>query len=53
MLAEYLTITVDDAFTLMRKYARDHNRKLGIVARDVVERKIPNVMLAQRPDEQA
>jgi GAF domain-containing protein len=53
MLAEYLTMTVDDAFTLMRKYARDHNRKLGIVASDVVERKIPNVMLAQRPDQQA
>jgi GAF domain-containing protein len=53
MLAEYLTITVDDAFTLMRKYARDHNRKLGIVARDVVERKLPNVMLARRPGQQA
>ena len=29
ILAEYLAITVDDAFTLLRNYARDHNRKLS------------------------
>ena len=41
MLAEYLTMTVDDAFTLLRSYARDHNRKLSKIASDVVDRKIP------------
>jgi AmiR/NasT family two-component response regulator len=25
MLAEYLTVTVDDAFELLRNYARNHN----------------------------
>jgi ANTAR domain len=41
MLAEYLTITLDDAFTLLRNHARDHNRKLSEVATEVVYRKIP------------
>jgi len=41
MLAEYLTMSVDDAFTLLRSYARNHNRKLSEVASDVVDRKIP------------
>jgi AmiR/NasT family two-component response regulator len=49
MLAEYLTMTVDDAFTLLRSYARDHNRKLSLVASDVVDRKIPSAVLARRP----
>ena len=48
MLAEYLTITVDDAFTLLRSYARDHNRKLSEIASDVVDRKIPGTALARR-----
>jgi AmiR/NasT family two-component response regulator len=52
MLAEYLTITVDDAFKLLRNYARDHNRKLSQVASDVVDRKIPSAALAQRPGQQ-
>jgi AmiR/NasT family two-component response regulator len=52
MLAEYLTITVDDAFTLLRSYARDHNRKLSAVASDVVDRKIPSAALARRPRQQ-
>ena len=47
MLAEYLTITVDDAFTLLRNYARDFNRKLSEVAIDVVDRKIPGIALAR------
>jgi GAF domain-containing protein len=52
MLAEYLTITVDDAFTLLRSYARDHNRKLSEIASDVVDRKIPSAALARRPRQQ-
>ena len=31
----------NDAFTLLRSYARDHNRKLSEIASDVVDRKIP------------
>jgi GAF domain-containing protein len=48
MLAEYLTITVDDAFTLLRNHARNHNRKLSEVATDVVDRKIPGTALTRR-----
>ena len=49
MLAEYLTVTVDDAFELLRTYARDHNRKLSEIASEVVDRKIPSGALARRP----
>ncbi len=40
MLAEYLSTTVDDAFLLLRKYARDRNLKLTAVALGVVDREI-------------
>ena len=53
MLAEYLTMTVDDAFKLLRTYARDHNRKLSEVASDVVNRKIPSAALGRRPGQQS
>jgi GAF domain-containing protein len=49
MLAEYLKVTVDDAFQLLRNYARNWNRKLSDVARDVVDRKIPSTELATGP----
>jgi GAF domain-containing protein len=49
MLAEYLSTTVDDAFQLLRNYARDRNRKLSQVASDVVDRKIPSAALTARP----
>lgn len=49
MLAEYLSTTVDDAFGLLRKYARDHNRGLTDVARELVERKLPHGAVAGRP----
>ena len=45
MIAEYLTLTVDDAFKLLRNYAHYHNRKLSEVAGDVVERRIPSATL--------
>ena len=47
MLAEYLTITVDDAFKLLRNYAHYHNRKLSEVASDVVDRRIPSAALGR------
>ena len=53
ILAEYLTITVDEAFTLLRNYARDHNLKLSEIATDVVNRKIPSTALARGPDRQS
>ena len=34
---------------LLNSYARDHNRRLTEVARDVVERKIPHGALVRRP----
>jgi transcriptional regulator with GAF, ATPase, and Fis domain len=49
MLAEHLSTTVDEAFQLLNKYARDRNRRLTEVARDVVDRKIPHDALAKRP----
>jgi GAF domain-containing protein len=52
MLAEYLTVTVDDAFKLLRIYARDHNRKLSQVASDLVDREIPSAALGRRPGQQ-
>ena len=52
MLAEYLTMNVDDAFKLLRNYARDHNRKLSQVASDIAERKIPCAALTRRPGQQ-
>ncbi len=53
MVAEYLTLTVDDAFRLLRTYARDRNRKLAEVARAVVDRKIRSDTLARRPGQQS
>ena len=47
MLAEHLSTTVDEAFQLLNRYARDHNRRLTDVARDVVERKLSHAALAR------
>jgi GAF domain-containing protein len=49
MIAEYLTMTVDDAFVVLRNYARYNNRKLSEVAGDVVDRRIPSAALARSP----
>ena len=47
MIAEYLTVTVDAAFKLLRNYAHYHNRKLSEVASDVVDRRIPSAALGR------
>jgi hypothetical protein len=39
-LAERIGIDVDEAFALLRGYARDHNRKLTEVATDVLENRL-------------
>jgi len=48
MLAEHLSTTVDEAFQLLNRYARDHNRKLADVARDVIDRKLSHDALNRR-----
>ena len=48
-MTEYLTMNVDDAFKLLRNYARDHNRKLSEVASNIVDRKISRAELTNRP----
>ena len=46
MLAEHLSTTVDEAFRVLNKYARDHNRGLTDVARDVIDRRLSHDALA-------
>jgi GAF domain-containing protein len=53
MIAEYLTMTADDAFTPLRNYARYHNRKLSEVASDVVDRRIPSAALGRPPGQRS
>jgi transcriptional regulator with GAF, ATPase, and Fis domain len=40
VLAERHKISVDQAFTLLRKYARNHNQRLSDLARDVAEGRV-------------
>jgi len=40
MLAEYLPMTVDEAFGLLRKYARDHNRGRSRAAQKLTRRQV-------------
>ena len=49
MIAEYLEMSVDNAFAVLRNYARHHNRKLSEVAGDVVDRRVPRAALGQPP----
>jgi GAF domain-containing protein len=48
MLAEYLTVTVDEAFLLIRTYTRNRNRKLAEVANEIVERQLTSADLVRR-----
>ena len=48
MLAEYLTVTADEGFQLLRTYARDHNRKLTEVAGAVIDRALTGADLVRR-----
>jgi transcriptional regulator with GAF, ATPase, and Fis domain len=50
VLAEHMTITVDDAFKLLRNYARAHNSKLTDTARSVVSGELlPIALITQKP----
>jgi GAF domain-containing protein len=48
MLAEYLTVTVDEGFQLLRGYARGHNRKLTEVASAIIDRQLTGTDLVRR-----
>jgi len=48
MLAEYLTVTADEGFQLLRTYARNHNRKLTEVASAVTDRQLTGADLVRR-----
>ena len=40
VLAERANIDVEEAFSLLRAYARNHSRRLVDVAHDVIDRRI-------------
>ena len=41
---------IDEAFTVLRRYAREHGRKLGAVAADVLDRKLRSEVLLQHSE---
>jgi GAF domain-containing protein len=53
MIAEYLATSVDNAFRLLRRYTRDHNRKLTEVATDIINRQITSQALTRQPGTQS
>lgn len=53
MLAEYLRLDVDEAFELIRNYARIRNLKLSQVAGDIVNRRVPSAELITPPGQEA
>jgi hypothetical protein len=46
ILAERTGLPMDEAFSRIRRFARDHNRKLSVVARDLVDGKLPSEAVA-------
>jgi AmiR/NasT family two-component response regulator len=40
VLAERAGIHVDEAFAIMRRHARDHNKRIGRLAGDIVEGRV-------------
>jgi AmiR/NasT family two-component response regulator len=46
--AEYLTVTADEGFQLLRTYARNHNRKLTEVASAIIDRQLTGAELMRR-----
>lgn len=48
VLAHAGTLEVDEAFAALRRYAREHGRKLGAVAADVVNRDLPPRTVLER-----
>jgi AmiR/NasT family two-component response regulator len=50
MIAAYTGATVDDAFLLLRRYARNTNRQLRSVASDLVNRQIDPLAVVRSRD---
>lgn len=48
MIAQLGTATMEEAFERLRRHARDHNRKLADVARDVIDRRLDPELLKPR-----
>jgi transcriptional regulator with GAF, ATPase, and Fis domain len=46
VLAERAALPLDEAFARIRRFARDHNRKLSAVARDLVDGRLPDEAVA-------
>jgi hypothetical protein len=50
ILAERAGVTLDEAFKLLRAYARAHNRRLGDVAQDLIDGRLAaGTLLESRP----
>ena len=41
IFAQFANVTMDEAFAILRRYARDHNRDLPDIARAIVARRLP------------
>jgi GAF domain-containing protein len=48
VVAERVGVDMEQAFSLLRAYSRNHNRRLGDVARDVIDKKLPTGALDSR-----
>lgn len=53
VLAERSKVGMEEAFTLLRRYARDHHLRLSNVAQDVTEGTLAASAIADRPAEKA
>jgi len=49
-VAQHANVTMDEAFTLLRRYARNHNQKLTDVARTVATRTLPIKRLTEQTE---
>ena len=47
VLAQLGNLEMDESFAVLRRYSRDHNRRLGEVAREVVSRELSGVDLLE------
>jgi GAF domain-containing protein len=53
MISEYLNISVDDAFDVLRRQARNHNLKLTQLARDVASKAVGGDFFRSSEDQRA
>jgi hypothetical protein len=53
MLAEHCNVDMATAFAALRRYARDHNLKLSLLDREVVDGTVPRTAVVAPPAPQA